>query len=495
MCRELCLLLLMLSLMVVEAVVEDESDAEASSGSTLPDVDIHPDQEMIPIDQTNTNNVQQNFASSGDGGEDSSEDTSAFNTAGDVLPTPQPLVQYRYQSQHINRQPQLNRRQDDMRYFQQLMRIRQYPLSYNQNQQHQLNLASQEYINHAHGYLQNQQMNLKNSPLTPERQNTWDSGSRGSYSLSNNHFSPPYNTQRLTPITNHRPPYFPRQRQDIPLEKYKLLSEKQSEPHLSKPGPELSIHDLTSNFYQVNKIPLLSSVLQASSTHNTNRINNQPVNNFRAPISKNTQRSFGTNNKRQFFSLQPELAYPRPPPKTHYPPRNREIPEPSNPQEEHTLYDPERYPPSMSFGQPYFTRDLSGITSNQQEAGHGFGENRVYKPNIYNWKNQYIPRLRNNYRSNPHRRQFSQSQFSAVRNLDTPTYQNVKQTFQTGIKGLNYAQLPSGYASPTTTFEKSENKEKRESNHSNAMGITNLEQAEKDSTVLFNGHGGPPIIN
>nr|XP_053653274.1 uncharacterized protein LOC128702860 [Cherax quadricarinatus] len=416
-------------------------------------------------------------------------------TTEEELPIPEPLIHHWHRGHdllpqgYINRHHVVSPRNNGVSYFPNLRGIPRLSLPYNPPNvgQRQINrFPNQDYTNHASSYIQNQKVNQQSlTPIAPAM------NTRVTNSLAQNPFSPLHNNPHPIPNTEPfpKPPNIHQQlgRQDLQLDKFRVLSSNQHQPYKSDPGTELSIHDLTSIFYKENKTPLHSSVFHALPNHNTDGINNRvnkAVNNihtknYRTPISSETPLSLNSNNRRQS-----ESTYARTPLKPYYPAITRDKTLYSSIQRSHL-----HYPPSVSYGEPYFSR--GPLIARQHDHEHYFNKITHYKPNIYNRNNQLSMQIdKNIYQARPNTRQFSQSQ-----NFNDLLHQNMNHNSLKSIARLNYAKLPSGYESPTSTFEVLVNKE-QESIHNHTLSTRSLEKTERHNfPTRFNGHSGPFVMN
>lgn len=430
----------------------------------------------------------------------------------EVLPTPESLIRRWHRDQdllpqgYINRHYIFNPRKDNLGYFQHLMRIPRPPQAFNPYniRQHPMNpILNQDHTNRAFNYIQNQKINLQNLTPVPLRINMWNAGLRRTTNgLAQNQFSPSHNIPRPSPNTHTytKPPYLPRRHPgNLQQDKFQLLNSKQPEAYQSDPEIEISIHDLTSVFYRENNAPLHFPILQTSASHNTDRVNrvkNLQIKSYRDPVSTDTQRSFNTN-KRPILNSQTDLVYPRTPPKSFSAAMARDTTLHTDSIADQVLYDPERYPPSVSFGDSYYVQNPPIGTRRVHETEQHIDKTIYYKPNIYNRNNRFSDQAhtRNIYRTKPDGKQFSYDQLSTIQNLNDQRYQNIDHNSQRSIVGLGYAKLPNGYESPTTTFEVLADRDKQESTDNALLTTNSLEEmAKNNSTTLFNGHGGPFLL-
>ncbi|XP_071526809.1 uncharacterized protein [Panulirus ornatus] len=491
---------LLLLVMVLTMPGKGQQFDKMPSGTSPPFLELvakdHPVLRASDATSANTSFVGQVFVASDSGMvSNSSLYQPGNNSTSSTLPTAQPLIQKWNRVQHIfpmrpiSHYQLSNSRKDFLQQnYQRPLRSTQYPLRRSPNsRRHSANTQKQKQTKTEHSYSQNQKNNPGSNPQAQHREDTFEIGFRNPSDSLPNQFYPPRVTQRYVPHPNPfgRSQQFPQQSQvhhNVQQKVYRLLPDEQSERYLKEPGPEISVHDLTSAFYTARELLSSSSVLKTSSTRNTNG----------AASPTNSQRSFSTstNSKRPSLNPQHDYIHPRAPPDSYYRTQYHKMPQ-------HTkqwVYDLNHYPPSVAYRELYFDHQRPPrITQNLQEADHSHRKKMHYTPNSNSRDGQQKAQssLSNTYNFDPITRQHSVDHYLANQNLKDPVYRNQEMNSRKTTVRLNYARLPNGYESPTTTFEDLISKGK-----DGNISVTRRKKIRFDikrphPTVQVNGHSRP----
>lgn len=372
---------------------------------------------------------------------------------------------------------------NNQRYYQHFLRDTQHQQShrYSVKQHPSTNTPNHDHTLGQHSHIHSQQILSPHHPPIVHNQKVQVSGFRTTDGSLSNHFSHP----RPHRISHQH------QAQNTLQETDWLLLNNKLRRYFKDQHPDLYIHDLTSAFYNMKKVPLNSLKSEPPQMFTNGRIYDHNKN---SNEKVNAHSPFNTNQNYASLSDH-EVPGPKPPPKTYNPSHPHEISQDTSVLDEQDLsFDPARYPPSVSYGEIYYEEPSASRATHGQHRVDYYSDNTKYGPPTY-WKNVQ-PRLANKRNAYPlglsRRDHLIGPHFPRQ---TTEIYPQVGQRSDNSLIGLYYARLPSGYESPTTTFEVMRGKEMQGNIEVRQRPKMNIEVLRTHaSSFPFNGHGGPHVM-